>query len=62
MLGDIEVDKRADKGFGGMVEAGVAATPGVFIVLLVIEGIVLPVVDLTVLRAGVGMANPSLST
>jgi len=45
-----------------MVEAGVAATPGVFIVLLVIEGIVLFVVDLTVLRAGVGMANPSLST
>ena len=34
----------------------------VFIVLFVMEGTVLIVVDLTVLIAGVGMANPSLST
>ena len=62
LVGDIEVDKRADRGFGGTVEAGVAAKPGVFIVLFVMEGTVLIVVDLTVLIAGVGMANPSLST
>ena len=58
LCGEKEVDIRADKGFGGTTEDGVAATPGVFMVLFVMDGKALRVV----LVAGVGMVKPSPST
>jgi len=54
----IDVDINVERGLGGMVEAGTSMRP--FVVEAAIVEL-LPV-DLSVLKPGVGMANPSLST